>query len=96
STGLGSGFSQNFDSLPEALASVRRVVNWRIGDAADLEPDQRLSVDFRFKLDISQLPRPFQIGAIGLSDWTLEAGAIVRIAPAVTAPASVITPAPAK
>jgi hypothetical protein len=31
-------------------------------------------VDFRFRLDVSQLPRPFQIGAVGESDWTISAG----------------------
>jgi len=28
-------------------------------------------VNFRFRLDISQLPRPFQIGAVGRSGWNL-------------------------
>ena len=33
--------------------------------------DGNKTVNFRFRLDISQLPRPFQIGAVGRSDWNL-------------------------
>jgi hypothetical protein len=29
-------------------------------------------VEFRFRLDVSQLPRPLQIGTLGQSDWTIE------------------------
>ena len=31
------------------------------------------TVDFRFRLDVSQLPRPFQIGAVGQADWIILA-----------------------
>jgi hypothetical protein len=30
-------------------------------------------VEFRFRLDMSQLPRPFQIGTLGQSDWNISA-----------------------
>ena len=69
--GLGVMLSQNFDSLPDALAAVQRFSRWKIADASALEPDGRYNVDFLFRLDVSQLPRPFQIGALGQSEWTL-------------------------
>lgn len=70
--GLGVSFAQNFDTLQEALGAVRRISRWKIAEASDIEPDARHSVDFRFRLDVSQLPRPFQIGAVGQADWSLS------------------------
>ena len=75
----GLALGQNFDSREEALAAVQRVSHWKIADSADLEPDTRYSVNFRFRLDVSQLPRPFQIGAMGQSDWSISAARTVRI-----------------
>lgn len=77
STGLALG--QNFDSRDDALAAVQRFSQWRIADAAELEPDTRYTVNFRFRLDVSQLPRPFQIGAVGQSDWSINAQRSVRL-----------------
>ena len=36
-----------------------------------IESDAVHTVNFRFRLDISQLPRPLQIGAVGRSGWNL-------------------------
>lgn len=71
---------QSFDSQEEAMAAVQHISRWKIADLADLEPDARYSVDFRFRLDVSQLPRPFQIGAVGQSDWNLTAARTQRLA----------------
>jgi len=64
---------QMFDTREEALAAVQRVSRWRIADAADVDPDAPHTIDFRFRLDVSQLPRPFQIGAVGQADWIILA-----------------------
>jgi hypothetical protein len=69
--GLGVALNQTFDSLEDALGAIRRISGWRIADVADLDSGARYRVDFRFRLDVSQLPRPLQIGALGQSDWTL-------------------------
>ena len=50
----------------------QRVSRWRIADASEVEPDVRHNVDFRFRLDLSQLPRPFQIGVAGQKDWAIS------------------------
>ena len=71
---------QSFDTQDEALAAVRHISRWKIAELSDLEPDARYSVDFRFRLDVSQLPRPFQIGAVGQSDWNIVAGRNQRLA----------------
>jgi len=36
-------------------------------------------VVFRFRLDTSQLPRPFQIGVVGHSDWNISAERNARL-----------------
>ncbi|MBU6501475.1 MAG: DUF4390 domain-containing protein [Burkholderiaceae bacterium] len=77
--GLGLTLNQNFDSLADALAAIQRISHWKIANTADLEPDGRYSVEFRFRLDVSQLPRPFQIGAVGESDWTISASRQQRL-----------------
>ncbi|TFZ04142.1 DUF4390 domain-containing protein [Ramlibacter humi] len=76
----GLSLGQTFDSQDEALAAVRNISRWKIAELGDLEPDARYSVDFRFRLDVSQLPRPFQIGAVGQSDWSLVASRTQRLA----------------
>lgn len=76
---VGLALNQSLDSLAQALALVKRVTNWKIADVAELDPSLKYRVEFRFKLDLSQLPRPFQIGAIGQSDWDISGAAAVPL-----------------
>lgn len=78
--GLGVSFNQNFDDLPDALAAVRRISRWKIAEPSDIEPDSRHNVEFRFRLDVSQLPRPFQIGTVGQSEWNIAVARNQRLA----------------
>jgi hypothetical protein len=71
--GLGIALNQNFETLPDALAAVQRLSRWKIADMSELDLDQRHLVDFRFRLDVSQLPRPLQIGTLGQTDWDISA-----------------------
>ncbi len=72
---LGMALNQNFDALPDALAAVQRLSRWNIVDVAELDLAQRHLVQFRFRLDMSQLPRPFQIGTLGQSEWNISVSA---------------------
>jgi hypothetical protein len=76
----GLALGQSFDTREEAMAAVQHIARWKIAELADLEPDARYSVDFQFRLDVSQLPRPFQIGAVGHSDWNISASRTQRVA----------------
>ena len=76
----GVALSQSFDSQEEALAAVQRVSRWKIADAGDVSPEERHNIAFRFRLDLSQLPRPFQIGAVGQADWSISAVRNLRLA----------------
>ena len=79
--GLGVSITQNFDSLDAALQALQRQVRWKIADPTLLDPDSRHYVEFRFRLDMSQLPRPFQIGIVGNSEWNLSATRTYRLNP---------------
>ena len=70
--GLGVALTQHFDTLPEAVASVQRITRWKIADASEIDPEARHNVEFRFRLDITQLPRPFQIGVVGQGEWNIS------------------------
>jgi hypothetical protein len=76
----GLALGQSFDTREEAMAAVQHIARWKIAELADLEPDARYSVEFQFRLDVSQLPRPFQIGAVGHSDWNISASRTQRVA----------------
>jgi len=80
-TGQGLALSQTFDSLQAALASVKRISKWRIASGGDLDASTKYRLDFRFQLDTSQLPRPFQIGVLGHSDWDVAVSRSVTVAP---------------
>ena len=78
---LGLSLNQNFDTLAQALAVIKRVLRWKIADVAGLDSALSHKVEFRFWLDLSLLPLPFQIGAIGQSDWNV---AVTQSAPIPT------------
>ena len=69
----GLALGQTFDTREEAMAAVQRISHWKVAETGDLDPEARYNVDFRFRLDLSQLPRPFQIGAVGHADWNIAA-----------------------
>ncbi len=62
----------NCDPLADAMAAVQRLSRWKVADLADLDLEQQHLVVFRFRLDTSQLPRPFQIGTLGQADWNID------------------------
>lgn len=79
--GLAGSISQNFETLPEALDVIRRQSGWKVAEMADLDLEARQYMTYRFRLDISQLPRPFQIAAGNQADWTLSVTRQMRLTP---------------
>lgn len=73
--------SQTFGSLAEALATVKQFSRWRIAALNDNDPASKYRVEFRFWLDTNQLPRPFQIGVIAQSDWTISTSVRAALTP---------------
>jgi len=62
---------QNFGSLGEALEFLRRVRLREIVDTGALNKDYTYTAALRMRLDTSQLPRPFQVSAVGSRDWNI-------------------------
>ena len=71
SSGLGMslGLGQSYDTAEEAMNAVRRITPWRVANLADVNMDAKPSISISFKLDLTQLPRPLQIGAANHSEW---------------------------
>jgi hypothetical protein len=65
------GLSQPFESLDEALALVKSVRNWKVADKSVLSPREDYDAQIRMRLDVSQLPKPFQVNAITSREWNL-------------------------
>jgi len=64
------GLAQPFDSLDEALSTMRHVHQWRVADAGVLDGGN-LRARIRLRLDTSMLPKPFQFSALTERDWAL-------------------------
>ena len=71
-SGLGVTMGVAYDALGEALSAIKRTTDWRVIEATDIEPGGKYRLDYQFKLDLTQFPRPFQIGTLGENDWTMN------------------------
>ncbi len=97
------GLHQSFSTLSGALAVLSRLRNWVVVERSDksLRPGESVPAALRLRLDLNQLPRPFQISALGNKDWNLAsdwktwAATIPAPAPLSppAAPATAVTPA---
>lgn len=63
---------QNYSTLGEALAVLRRVRNLQVLDKNAPLADARYQVAVRMRLDLSLLPKPFQVNALTSREWHLE------------------------
>jgi hypothetical protein len=63
---------QNFDTLNEALLLLGRVRPRFLVSADELSSGKVHEAAIRMQLDVSQLPKPFQINALASRDWNLS------------------------
>ncbi len=66
--GLGSLF-QNFASLSETLDFLSRVRRRQVLEQGTLTKGTTYVAGVRMRLDVSQLPKPFQLNALASRDW---------------------------
>ena len=66
------GLSQPFDSLEEALNLLKSVRNWKVIEKGALSPRDDYDAQVRMRLDVAQLPKPFQVNAITSREWNLS------------------------
>ncbi len=69
------GLHQSFATLSDALTVLSRLRNWLVIDKSEkmLRSGEPYQAALRLRLDATQLPRPFQISALGNKDWNLSA-----------------------
>lgn len=70
-SGTASALHQNFDSLADAWPSVSRIAGWKLADAGRLAQDDDYRVQVGFRLEVTALPGPLQIGLLPTQDWGL-------------------------
>jgi hypothetical protein len=67
------GLHQSFSTLAEAVQVLARLRNWVVIEKGDkgIRLGEPCEAALRLRLDVTQLPRPFQITALGNKDWSL-------------------------
>lgn len=65
------GLSQSFESLDEALALLKSVRQWKVIEKGLLRANEDYEAQVRMHLDVSLLPKPFQVNAITSREWNL-------------------------
>lgn len=69
---VGSGLlTQTLGSLEEVERYIGRVTSRPVARAADLAKGTRYEAAIRLRLDVNQLPKPFQVNALASREWTL-------------------------
>lgn len=68
--GVGNLY-QNFGALADALDVMSRVRRREEFEPGTLRKDTAYTAALRLRLDVSQLPKPFQISALGSRDWNV-------------------------
>ena len=69
--GVGNLY-QNYATLAEALEVMSRLRRREEVDAGALRRDTNYIAAIRLRLDTSQLPKPFQVSALGSSQWQIS------------------------
>ena len=69
STGV---LQQNYPTLEEALNVLRRVRGWQVMDRSVALADANYEAAVRMRLDVTLLPKPFQLSALTSRELNLE------------------------
>ena len=70
---LSSGvLQQNYNTLDEAINVLRRVRNWLVVDRSAGLADADYEAAVRMRLDVTLLPKPFQLSALTSREFNLE------------------------
>jgi hypothetical protein len=67
-----SGVSQQVNSVDDVRRALSRVRSWTIAEKGKLRNGERYNAAIRFRLDSTQLPKPFQLNTIGSKEWNLS------------------------
>lgn len=63
---------QSYNSLDEVLRVVSRLRNWQVLEKGEIRNEQAYHVGLRMRLDLTQMPKTFQVSALSNKDWDLS------------------------
>jgi hypothetical protein len=66
------GFTFSAKTLSEALQVVGSIGGWRVIDSGQLDANKSYTASLRMTLDLSKLPKPFQVNALNNRDWNVS------------------------
>jgi Domain of unknown function (DUF4390) len=66
------GFTFSAKTIAEALQAVGSVGGWRVIDNAQIDPSKSYTGALRMTLDLTKLPKPFQVNALNNRDWNVS------------------------
>jgi len=66
------GFTFSAKTISEALQAVGSVGGWRVIDNNQLDASKAYTAGLRMTLDLSKLPKPFQVNALNNRDWNVS------------------------
>lgn len=70
---LSSGaLHQSFHSLDDAQRILSRLRHWLVLDRGAVKADQTYLAAVRMRLDLTQMPKTFQVNALANRDWNLS------------------------
>ena len=84
-------FSLTYNSLEEAMGTLRKIRRDQFVPSSELQADKKYDLQLRLRLDTSQLPKPFQLNAITNKDWALDSGRVDHSF-TTAAPVSILRP----
>ncbi|MGL6039996.1 MAG: DUF4390 domain-containing protein [Deefgea sp.] len=68
-----NGLSRNFNTADEALLALAILRNWAVLEGTTISTND-FAGKIRFRLDHAQLPKSYQLTALGDEDWLLDSG----------------------
>ena len=66
------GFTFSAKTISEALQAVGTIGGWRVIDNEQLDPNKAYTASLHMALDLSKLPKPFQVNALNNRDWNIS------------------------
>ncbi len=66
------GFTFSAKSMSEALQAVGSIGGWKVMDSSQLDSNKSYTASMRMTLDLSKLPKPFQVNALNNRDWNVS------------------------
>lgn len=66
------GLQVPFSRLKDAVDFMQHVRGWRVFEQRAVKAGETAQAEVRMRLDVTQLPKPFQINAVNTRDWNLS------------------------